>query len=71
MEYTIALNYVLFMLIEPGSVEWVSHSLHQQPGRVIRHLGIFVNCDDVLDLWQDRDIALDREEASFGSASEQ
>jgi hypothetical protein len=71
MEYAVAFNDISLMLIKPGAVERVSHGLHQPPGRVVGHLGIFVNCDDVLYPGQDRYVPCNFEEAIFGSASQQ
>jgi hypothetical protein len=48
MENAVAFSNVSLILIEPGPVERVSHGLYQNPGRVVGHLGILVNCDDVL-----------------------
>jgi hypothetical protein len=69
MEYAVALSDILLMLIEPGTVERVSYGLHQPPGRVVGHPGIFVNCDYVLHPGQDRYVSRNYGEAIFRSAS--
>ena len=71
MENAVAFSNVSLILVEPGPVERMSHGLRQNPGRVVGHLGILINCDDVLYSGKNCYISGDLRETALRSASEQ